>query len=328
MSADKLAQALQDLSNAASVHIDAAGCDCSFRMRERGEHLAGCVHFDLSIEINAALVALAAHQAQPPQEPPFLLDGARFKVSSAGSCGYIGGLPSELNGRWVALVAADDDCHLKHAAPQQAQAPKVAVCDFVQVDDSSKSSRSQHDADSAELRSLCKARDEARRERGMLRAELAGHEAASGHLSALVDDLRGLLAESMRVMKALHESATADEGPDMNAIIPAGAFRQFVDDNAQLMHLIHVSPHELPVAAGWLPIETAPENTVREVVVQWMDSDGVVHRDLEYREDGCWMRWHDHAEHVEVIGGHGVSYTPPYREWMPLPPAATQGAKT
>lgn len=48
-------------------------------------------------------------------------------------------------------------------------------------------------------------------------------------------------------MKALHESATPDDGPDMNAIIPAGAFRQFVDDNAKLMHLIHVSPHELPV---------------------------------------------------------------------------------
>ena len=262
--------------------------------------------------------ALAAFEAAPQQEPV-----ATVRVNKTGGNAGLA---------WTAVPCADAplmrDGDLLYAAPQQAQAPKVAVCDFVQVDDSSKSSRSQHDADSAELRSLCKARDEARRERGMLRAELAGHEAASGHLSALVDDLRGLLAESMRVMKALHESATADEGPDMNAIIPAGAFRQFVDDNAQLMHLIHVSPHELPVAAGWLPIETAPENTVREVVVQWMDSDGVVHRDLEYREDGCWMRWHDHAEHVEVIGGHGVSYTPPYREWMPLPPAATQGAKT
>lgn len=110
--------------------------------------------------------------------------------------------------------------------------------------------RSQHDADSAELRSLCKARDEARRERDALRAELAGHEAAGGHLSALVDDLRRLLAESMRVMKALHESASPDDGPDMDAIIPAGAFRQFVDDNAKLMHLIHISPHELPPPAA------------------------------------------------------------------------------
>lgn len=108
--------------------------------------------------------------------------------------------------------------------------------------------RSQHDADSAELRRLCKARDDARRERDALRAELAGMEAGSGHLSALVDDLRGLLAESMRVMKALHESATPDDGPEMNAVIPASAFHQFVDDNAKLMHQIHVSPHELPSA--------------------------------------------------------------------------------
>jgi hypothetical protein len=139
--------------------------------------------------------------------------------------------------------------------------------------------KSQHDADSVELRSLCQARDAARRERDGLRAELAGAESASGHLSALVDDLRGLLAESMRVMKALHESAAPDDGPEMSAIIPAGAFRQFVDDNAKLMHLIHISPHELPVcdsvqvdgsgkfpsqqaqAPGWqlVPVEPTPE---------------------------------------------------------------------
>lgn len=126
---------------------------------------------------------------------------------------------------------------------QQAQAPKVTVCDLVQVDGFGKYSRSQHDADSAELRSLCKARDEARRERDMLRAELAGHEASGGHLSALVDDLRGLLSEAMRVMKALHESASPDDGPEMNAIVPAGAFHEFVDANAALMHKIHISPH-------------------------------------------------------------------------------------
>ena len=27
------------------------------------------------------------------------------------------------------------------------------------------------------------------------------------------------------------------------------------------------------------------------------------------------------AEHVEVIGGHGVSYTPPYKHWLQLPAA-------
>ena len=38
----------------------------------------------------------------------FLAGGARYKISG----GSIRGLPRELDGRWVALVAADDDCHL------------------------------------------------------------------------------------------------------------------------------------------------------------------------------------------------------------------------
>lgn len=79
--------------------------------------------------------------------------------------------------------------------------------------------------------------------------------------------------------------------------------------------------HSAPQAVGWLPIEDAPDNMTECVVVRWVDGDGQEHRDLDYREDGCWMRWHDHAEHVEIIGGHGVSYTPPYEHYMPVPPA-------
>jgi hypothetical protein len=52
------------------------------------------------------------------------------------------------------------------------------------------SQRSQHDADSKELRSLCRARDEARRERDLLRVDVAALESSVGHLSRLVDDLR------------------------------------------------------------------------------------------------------------------------------------------
>ncbi len=50
----------------------------------------------------------------------FLCDATRFKVRQheGDEAGRIFGLPSELNGRWVALVAADDDCHLKLAAPE------------------------------------------------------------------------------------------------------------------------------------------------------------------------------------------------------------------
>lgn len=73
------------------------------------------------------------------------------------------------------------------------------------------------------------------------------------------------------------------------------------------------------VAAGWMPIETAPKGQL--VVVGWLDHEDAEHPErfeFDYLEDGCWMQWHEHAEHVEVIGGHGVSYTPPYTHWMPL----------
>lgn len=72
--------------------------------------------------------------------------------------------------------------------------------------------------------------------------------------------------------------------------------------------------------AGWRPIETAPDSMSEIVVVRFVNSDGEECHEFDYREDGCWIRWHEHAEHIEVIGGHGVSYTPPYKHWMPLPP--------
>lgn len=83
------------------------------------------------------------------------------------------------------------------------------------------------------------------------------------------------------------------------------------------------SPQPQPVQAqpsGWQPIETAPDDMTEPVLVFWIDSDGAPMREFDYKEDGCWIGWHEHAEHVHVIGGHGVSYTPPYTSWMQLPP--------
>lgn len=71
----------------------------------------------------------------------------------------------------------------------------------------------------------------------------------------------------------------------------------------------------------WLPIESAPDDMTRCVVVRWTDAEGQEHTDLDYKEDGCWMGWHEHAEHVQMIGGHGVSHTLPYAQWLQLPPA-------
>lgn len=88
----------------------------------------------------------------------------------------------------------------------------------------------------------------------------------------------------------------------------------------------HPSPPE-GMVGGWMPIETAPEGQM--VVVGWLDPEDPEHperHDFDLLEDGCWQQWHERAEHVEVIGGHGVSYTPPYTVWMPVRPIPTTSA--
>ena len=102
--------------------------------------------------------------------------------------------------------------------------------------------RTQHDADSAELRRLCQARDNARRERDAARAEIAGLESSVVRLSAMVDAQTRLVQKAVAIMKTLHESATPIDGPDMDACIPGRAFHVFVDGHAELMHALSVGP--------------------------------------------------------------------------------------
>ena len=71
-------------------------------------------------------------QPAPVQEPvAFLANGTRFKISydSRQSGGQIHGIPPELGGRWVAFIAAEDDCHLKLTTPPAAQRPFVGLTD-------------------------------------------------------------------------------------------------------------------------------------------------------------------------------------------------------
>lgn len=89
---------------------------------------------------------------------------------------------------------------------------------------------------------------------------------------------------------------------------------------------LHPSPPE-GMVGGWQDIATAPEGQM--VVVGWLDPEDTEHperHDFDLLEDGCWQQWHEHAEHVEIIGGHGVSYTPPYTVWMPVSPIPTSSA--
>lgn len=86
---------------------------------------------------------------------------------------------------------------------------------------------------------------------GALQAELAGNEAATMHLSRMVDELRALLCQAMRVMKDLHESATPDESrEDCPPIIPTSDFAKFVNDNAALMYAIKQCGHDAAPPQG------------------------------------------------------------------------------
>jgi len=80
-----------------------------------------------------------------------------------------------------------------------------------------------------------------------LQAEIAGHEAANGHLSALVDELRELLQDAKHAMTELHQAAVPDESTEgVPAIISPEAFRKFTDAHAQLCFLLHQRGHNPP----------------------------------------------------------------------------------
>lgn len=78
-------------------------------------------------------------------------------------------------------------------------------------------------------------------------AEIAGHEAANGHLSRMVDELRELAQDAKQAMTALHQAAIPDESQEgVPAIIPHAAFRRFVDAHAQLCFCLHQLGHDGP----------------------------------------------------------------------------------
>ena len=89
---------------------------------------------------DAPLVQWVKEQTTPPlpaQQVQFLAGGTRFKLSldDDGKVNCFGHW-KELDGRWVALVAAEDDCHLTLTAPlpvQPAQEPVACVQDLDEV---------------------------------------------------------------------------------------------------------------------------------------------------------------------------------------------------
>lgn len=90
------------------------------------ESVSSSARVYLADEVDAAL---AQKEAQPVEPVEYLANGTRFKMSFFRNIDDSGnrtdgthvmcfeGFERELDGRWVALVAAEDDCHLKHTAP-------------------------------------------------------------------------------------------------------------------------------------------------------------------------------------------------------------------
>jgi hypothetical protein len=117
-------------------------------------------------------------------------------------------------------------------------------------------------------------------------------------------------------MEKLREAlAQKDEAP----AVALTAAEQGVLRRALKAASVRIAAPPQPEGGAWRPIDTAPADMSESVVVRWTNSDGEERREFDIKQDGCWIGWHDHAEHVEIIGGHGVSYDPPYQHWLPMP---------
>ena len=83
-------------------------------------------------DMNADHESFALLNAAPSTSQPmkFLANATRYKIVSdnAHDC-KLYGLPKELSGRWVALVAADDDCHLAAPSTSLTEAQVAAAID-------------------------------------------------------------------------------------------------------------------------------------------------------------------------------------------------------
>lgn len=113
-------------------------------IQDRLRHCAKHTGLDAVVEL---LNEAAAHieglnsipKVQGGEPVPFLLNGTRFKMSfqtdldadldpiTTLTC--FNNFQNQLDGRWVALVAAEDDVHLKLSTPQPAQATQAEVTD-------------------------------------------------------------------------------------------------------------------------------------------------------------------------------------------------------
>ena len=91
------------------------------RVRRSDDHL----HLDEesgAVSVDHAVLAKAAREPfprAPAASTPYMLDGTRFKLTfnNRGGTNSFAGYHAELHGRWVALVDATDNKHMRAAQP-------------------------------------------------------------------------------------------------------------------------------------------------------------------------------------------------------------------
>lgn len=165
---------------------------------------AGHLHRPLD---KSAHYTIPLYTAPAPAAQGDALDAARYrwlrrKVSAHGICdGWQFGFPTALTLPAPAEAMRDPAAGLDAAidAARRAQATLPAV-----VEPLTDGLLQQHNRDSQELRRLCAERDQARRERDALKAEIAGLESSCSTLGRLVDELR---ADSERLEWVLRRCA-------------------------------------------------------------------------------------------------------------------------
>jgi len=160
------------------VTAEAALADIGDADREPGDDVAWCeARAAKALPVVRAMLKTSAAALASPQVAPALtrqqIDNAQEVADSKHGVFTWGEAP----GSWRETFA--------HEIARSIAAPAPVAPTPAQP-----SLRSQHDADSKELRSLCQARDEARRERDLLKVGVAALESSVGHLSRLIDDLR------------------------------------------------------------------------------------------------------------------------------------------
>ena len=117
------------MTDAIKLAIDAleAGLDCAQEVAHRThEELRGYKphrHAAVDADVSKIEAALAALRARPASQ--YLCSGTPFKVAVRNGDAMLPYLPDELGGRWVALVAAEDDCHLR-AQPDHSELVSAA----------------------------------------------------------------------------------------------------------------------------------------------------------------------------------------------------------